>query len=713
MIENMKSGNLDDRTELILHDRIKKDLQYYERLLGNGSELIVILDKNGNLKYNSSNIKEILGYDESELIGSNVFEYIHQDDYKDIIGVFKRAKPLPRKSQNVFFRIRHKNSTWRYFRSKGMNLLSDPRITGILVNSIDITAQVNAEKDLKKSEARFNLISKESIEGIWEWEISSDKLFWSDRLKELIGRKDNCEINSLMHLKNLIYFKDRDLFVKSLWNHIHNRSPFDVEVRIKNKEGNYGHFRLRGGVQRDNSGMPLYMAGFISDITQFKKLLLRDKFFESHDPLTKLPNKFLLLKMITGFIHEVKSGKQKIFSLALIDINNLNNIETISGVEYKEELIRSFVSRIKRTFNKSTTLARISESEFGLLFENSGNLESKNDCDNIQTTLSTPFNILGQQAYLNCSMGLSEYNQDITSELLIRNSSLALYRAKNQGSMNCEIFNNEMYNDALYLHQLEMDLRTALDKNEFELYYQPIANLSTGKVTGFEALIRWNHPKFGMLYPADFIWLAEETDAILPMGEWVLNTACRQIIKWKEKFDEPLKVSINFSAKQFKSKKILTVIQDVLDMNNVKPEDLQIEITETVAMEDTEQNKNTLKDLEKMGIYVSIDDFGIGYSSLEMLKKFDLHTLKIDRSFVQGVGEVSKDSKIVSSIISMARNLDLKIIAEGVENSQQLEFLKANNCDEIQGFYLSRPLSVTKAEIFLKKHQRKPVFQHS
>jgi len=349
-------------------------------------------------------------------------------------------------------------------------------------------------------------------------------------------------------------------------------------------------------------------------------------------------------------------------------------------------------------------LARISESEFGIIFERSGAIDSKNSCGNIKTNLSTPFSILGERVYINICMGVSEHIEGIAPESLLRNTSLALSRAKNRGSLNCEVFNKEMHNDAVYLHQIERDMRTALDKGEFELYYQPIVSLSTGEITAFEALIRWNHPKFGMLYPSDFIWLAEESDLILSLGNWVLNTACRQMNKWKGLFHESFKVTINFSAKQFRDKNMLTAIRSVLKENKINPEDLQIEITETVAMENTEMNRHTLIDLESMGIYVSIDDFGIGYSSLEMLQKFDLHTLKIDRSFVMGLGSDSKDSKIVSSIITMAKNLDLKIVAEGVENSKQLQFLKDNKCDEMQGYYLSRPLSVTKVEGFLENH---------
>ncbi len=680
------------------------DREYLKGLSGSGPMLTVVLNKEGIVRYVSDNIPEILGYEPKSLLQSNVFELIHPEDYKGIVEVFKKGKTKPKHPQWLSLRIRHQDGSWRNFRSRGLNLFHDPKVEGILVTSVDITAQIEAETSLKKSEARYEFLSKVIHDGIWEWDIYQDKLFWSGKLREIIGPSADCEVESWKNLKPLIHPADRHHFEKALWSAVNETGALAIDIRILTQWGDYGYFNVRGGLVKDEKEHPIYMAGFVSDITLHKELLNKEKFFEYHDALTRLPNRAKLILQLRSSLISLRKDKKKKFTLVLLDLNRFKNINTIFGHKHGNQLLLSFSNRLKGLLDKSDVLARVAGSEFALLLRGKNVVEADALCRRIKSELCGPFSILGQQIYINISSGITECKGEVKeAETLIRNASIAMARAKQMGAHQSEVYSESVHRDEIYFRQLENDLPGALDKKQFSLEYQPIYSLSQDRVEGFEALIRWNHPKFGKLYPIDFIWLAEQSNLIIPMGNWVIEEACRQLGLWEKQFNQSLKVCVNLSPKQFIHTELFKSMERIFNEYPLEKNKLQFEITESVAMEDSEEHSLILEKLNNMGIQVSIDDFGVGYSSLEMLKNFELHTLKVDRSFIRDLSSNQKSAALVKAIISLARDLKLNIVAEGVETPEQLEFLRSIECDAIQGYFISQPLEVPKIESFLNR----------
>jgi EAL domain-containing protein (putative c-di-GMP-specific phosphodiesterase class I) len=315
----------------------------------------------------------------------------------------------------------------------------------------------------------------------------------------------------------------------------------------------------------------------------------------------------------------------------------------------------------------------------------------------------------GQEFLVSASIGISTFPDDgADAETLLKNADIAMYRAKDLGRNNYQFYSAQMNKHTFERLAMESSLRRAVERNEFLLHYQPKLDLRTGAIAGVEALVRWQHPDWGMVSPAQFIPLAEETGLIVQIGEWVLRTACEQSRKWREEGIPALRIAVNLSARQFAQKTLLRDVGRIIAESGLTPESLELEITESLVMHNPEQATQTLEELKAMGISLSIDDFGTGYSSLSYLKRFPLDCVKIDRSFIKDIPVDADDMAITKGVIALGHSLRLKVVAEGVETAEQLDFLRANDCDELQGFFFSKPLPSEEVTTFLKNHTPKP-----
>ncbi|MFC3884516.1 EAL domain-containing protein [Bacillus songklensis] len=427
---------------------------------------------------------------------------------------------------------------------------------------------------------------------------------------------------------------------------------------------------------------------------ELKKKNAEIEYQANHDFLTGLPN---LRSFTRRFNRELAFSecKRKPIAVMFLDLDRFKLINDMFGHSVGDYLLKAVAQRILENATEHDVVSRVGGDEFVLLFSDCSHEAAIQKAQRILEELSAPFIFEGNELFVTPSIGVSFYPTDgEDAETLVKNADIAMYRAKEQGRNNFQLFTVEMNQSILKRVQMEKGLRKALEYNELMLCYQPQIDLQTGKLVGSEALVRWKHPEAGMISPAEFIPIAEETGLIVQMGQWILRKACEHNVLWQQAGYPPIRVSVNLSARQFQQKNLIENVTQIIEQTGLDPKYLELEITESIAMHNEEYVITKLNALKDIGINIAMDDFGTGYSSLSYLKKFPIDTLKIDRSFISDIkGMDSESAEICSTIIAMARNMKLKVIAEGVETTEQLNFLIRRRCNEAQGYLFSKPLT--------------------
>jgi len=433
-------------------------------------------------------------------------------------------------------------------------------------------------------------------------------------------------------------------------------------------------------------------------VTTFKKADEQSSRQAFHDTLTGLPNRALFMEYLTLALKRTNRNQDYEFAVLYLDIDRFKLINDSLSQGMGDQLLLVFADRLKRLLRDGDTLARFGEDHFAILLEDIINKDNAlKVAQRLHTELQAPYILEGKEIFAPASFGIvcdtRSYHQ---SEDVIRDAETAMFPAKRKGMAQFQVFEPELRQKALEFLHIESDLRKAIDKNEFELYYQPIVSLQTGAIIGLEALIRWNHPQQGLISPASFIPVAEETGLIIPIGAWVLRQACQDLVHWQKKMKHlrSLYISVNISSKQFLAPSLAEDVHDVIKECGLSPERLMLEITETTLMEKIDETFDLIKSLKKYGIQIVIDDFGTGYSSMSYLQQLPVDTIKVDRSFVSKIRAVpDQNKKIVETIISLAHILRMNVVAEGVETREQHDVLSGMNCQLAQGYLFSRPLS--------------------
>lgn len=438
------------------------------------------------------------------------------------------------------------------------------------------------------------------------------------------------------------------------------------------------------------------------DVTKRAKLEQELQYQATHDALTGLPNRILLLDRMRQAIKVAEDSRSQ-FALLFFDLDRFKLINDSLSHTAGDELLRAVASRLQTMLRAEDTLARLGGDEFVIILPNFSKEEHViSKARQLLNIFQQPFKVENRDVTVSASIGISLFPKDgETGDVLFRNADTAMYRAKERGGHHFQFYTAEMNTESLAKLDQEMQLRQALAKDELFLCYQPEFDLRDGKLVAVEALIRWRHPQKGVLLPMDFIPLAEETGLIVPIGEWALRTACAQNKAWQDMGLPPIRVAVNVTIQQFKHQNIVDMVRNVLNDTKLKPECLELELTENVIVSNVEI-VTIVTELKKLGIMIAIDDFGTGYSSLSYLKKIPLDRLKIDSSFIQHIQSATDDEVIIRAVIAMAKNLDLEVLAEGVETQNQLNFLKKYECGDVQGFYFSKPLVALELEDLLK-----------
>jgi diguanylate cyclase (GGDEF)-like protein/PAS domain S-box-containing protein len=562
---------------------------------------------------------------------------------------------------------------------------------------------------LSESETRYALAAKGANDGLWDWNLETDHIFYSDRCLEILG----VDVQTSNRPTRAWWFErihpdDKDRFLADFSRHIKGETPnFHNEHQVLHCDGNYRWVLVRGIAVRDEQGHAFRLVGSLTDVTERKTAEEKLAHDATHDALTGASNRKFLINRLKRSLERMKLGENYCFAALFIDLDRFKSINDTMGHQVGDELLVKITQKLKSLIRPRDMLARLGGDEFVILVENaSQKRQVKPIAERILRELQNPMVIDGQEIYISASIGIVfGANGYEKAEELIRDADLAMYRAKMKGKGRFEWFESQMHDGMLSRLQLEMDLPRAIERQEFLLHYQPIVDLDNETIVGFESLIRWQHPTRGFIPPNEFIPIAEETGIILSIGKWVLRESCRQMAQWQKLFPlaDNLIISVNLSGAQLEQTDLTWQVQQILAESGLRPNCLKLEITESVIMKNAEQAIETAQKLRKMGVRISIDDFGTGYSSLSYLHRFPIETLKVDRSFINRIGVGDENEAIVQTIISLAENLGIDVVAEGIEKSEQLDFLRKIHCHYGQGFYYSRPIDTDSAGKILQE----------
>ena len=559
-------------------------------------------------------------------------------------------------------------------------------------------------ESLKESEERYALAAQGANDGLWDWDLKTNEVYFSPRWKSMSGYNDDEIGNSSNHWFMLVHPDDVEKLKNAITVHLKEpHAPIENEHRIKHKDGTYLWMLCRGLAVRDKTGKAVRMAGSQTDITSRKKMeeqLIHDAF---HDGLTGLPNRALFLDRLKVSFARRKRRKDYHFAVLFLDLDRFKNVNDSFGHLFGNQLLAEVARRLNNSLRMGDTFARFGGDEFAIHLDDIVNPGfAIIVAERIHSDLTLPFEIDGKKVFITASIGIAVGERYNRAEDIVRDADIAMYKAKFSGRGCHMIFDDAMRTDVLSYLELETDLRHAINNKDLMLYYQPIMYVETERIFGFEALLRWNHEKRGVIPSSDFIPLAEETGLIIPIGNWVLHEACQQMSLWQKQFplNPPLTISVNVSNKQLTHPDFIQQIKDVLEKTRLSPQSLKLEITESFLVEDTKITK-VLSQLKEMDVQIHIDDFGTGYSSLSYIQQFPVSALKIDRSFINKMGLEGEDSEIVKAIVTLAHNLKMDVIAEGVEKGEHLPILKALKCKYVQGYFFSQPVNSKEAENLL------------
>lgn len=551
------------------------------------------------------------------------------------------------------------------------------------------------EKKLRESEERYELAARGANDGLWDWNLKKNEIYFSQRWKAMLGYKDE-EIGSNPDewLKR-IHPNDLEKVQESLVSHIKGKTDyFQSEYRILHVNGSDVWVLCRGLVVRDAEGNAYRMAGSQTDITARKLAEMRLAHDALHDMLTGLPNRALFMDRLTLRIEHTNRHPDLLFAVLFVDLDRFKVVNESLGHAVGDQLLIATTHRLLQCIRPGDSISRLGGDEFAILLNEIGDAnDAIRVAERIQARLVSTSLLASVKRSTTASIGITLFNFEYTKpEDYLRDADTAMYRAKALGGNRHQLFDSSMHANAVALLEMEGELRHAVEHQEWLVEYQPIISMNASKMQGVEALVRWMHPQRGLISPLEFIKIAEETGFIMQIGEYVLRTACLQVMEWRKAGYPDLWVSVNISGRQFQDQNLVKIIQQILAETGLAPSGLLLEITESVAMKDFNYSVKILKELNSLGIHVALDDFGNGYSSLGYLKSLPLKVLKIDKSFIQDILTNKNSDAITTAIIAMGRTLNLEVVAEGVETNSQLDFLVEKRCDKIQGFLLSHPV---------------------
>ncbi|RNF41189.1 EAL domain-containing protein [Planococcus salinus] len=648
--------------------------------------------ENGKFTYVNNHFSEMIGYSEEEMLdeGVPVDRLIHPEDLPVVLKSI--AQKVDGKKTRYRVRAIHKNGNLHHVEIHATKKVIMGKYT-IFGTVIDVTEEVKAQQLLEEKKEQFQSLFYHNPDAVFAFDLEGRFIDANQACVDLTGYllEDLLDMSFAPliiseHLsKTLTYFEEA---IKGKVNR--------YEITINRKDGKQVYLDLTNfPMKRDGEIIGAY--GIAKDITEQVEYRQKMEELAFYDPLTGLPNRKLFedrLEQVNGRLKESNDCPAVLF----LDLNRFKFINDTLGHQLGDEFLKIVAHRLTQSVRKTDTVARISGDEFAILLPDTTEREAIRLAERLNKELANPYEVEGHSVSISASIGiaLSENNMKNDVPHLIKNADIAMYHTKKYGDQPYTIYSEELDLQTRYKLTIEKDLKNALRNQEFMLHYQPIVDLESGDITAMEALIRWNHPTLGLVPPDNFIPVSEESGQIIPIGNWVLETACRQNKQWQEAGHGPFKICVNISTIQLQREDFVETLRCILKKTGLDPQWLELEVTEGILMEDTVFLKESLLKLKSLGVSVAIDDFGTGYTSLSYLRQFSFDRVKIDRSFIKDIHTDVNGKAITSTIIALAHRLNIGVIAEGIEDEQQLSFLQGETCDEGQGYYFSRPMAPDK-----------------
>ena len=685
-----------DVTERRRAEQALRESEHRYRTLFEGNPLPMWIYDYETLRFLAVNdaAAQAYGYSKDEFLKMTIEDIRPVED----LGLFHTALTEVR-SQNLRrpFRHRRKDGTLVEVEISSFEFVSGGRRTRLVI-AADVTDRRRAETKLRESEERYRQLFEQNLAGVFRTTTDGRILEVNDAMLRMFGWTRE-ELPSISAVD--VYFDAEDR--KHLMSRLaQQRSLSNIEVRMKRKDGAVvwvlENMMLREGPDGE------VIEGTIIDITDRKAAQDQIEFQAYHDTLTGLPNRLLFRDRIGVALAHARRTRRSA-AVVFLDLDQFKLVNDTLGHTVGDGLLHAVAERLVRCVRAEDTVARMGGDEFTILLADlHDNRAASTVASKILETISSPIVVEHHELFITTSIGIALFPEDgEDAESLLKSADRAMYRAKEMGRNNYQFATQAGEDISAERLSLERSMRYASRRDEFIVHYQPMIEIASSRVVGAEALIRWKHPVRGLMQPGEFIPIAEQSGLILPMGEWVLRSACDQMKRWHRAGNEHLHIAVNLSARQFQQPDLADVVGRVLDETGLPSSALDIEITESTAMQNAELTLSTLNKLKQMGVRISIDDFGTGYSSLSYLKRFPIDTVKIDHDFVRDVAHDGNDAAIVSAIISMARALKLHVVAEGVEDEEQLAFLRRHECEFVQGYYYGRPVPAEEFEAVLAR----------
>jgi diguanylate cyclase (GGDEF)-like protein/PAS domain S-box-containing protein len=660
-------------------------------------------DEHWTMEFVSDGCQRLTGYDSGDLLLNNRVSYeaiTHPEDRARVREEIRNGIAISKRF-DVEYRILNSQGEERWVWERGSGVF-DERGDLIAIEGLiqDVTERRESSQALREAERRYYNLFENALEGIFRTTLEGQYLDANPALARIYGFESPAElIHSLKDIRNQLYVQPqrREEFMQL----IKARglvSGFESQVYRKNGEIIWISENARAVFGDD--GMVACYEGTVEDVTELKLYQARIEQQANYDMLTGLANRSLLNERLQQAIFTATRHGTRL-GVVFIDLDRFKYINDSLGHHVGDELLVAMAERLKASVRESDTVARLGGDEFVLLINGQNDPESMAIVlERMLLDISEPWTIAQGDFNVTCSIGVALFPDDgHSAEVLLKHADSAMYRAKEKGRNNFQFFTAEL--NALITERLEMEnrLRRALERDQFTLHYQPRIDMRTQELIGAEALLRWQPAEGEEITPSRFIPVAEEIGLLAPIGKWVLRTACRQNKQWQDAGLQPFAISVNVSPRQFRQDSFVATVTEILRETGLEARYLEIELTESAVMQDVEQFIAMLGELSDLGVQITLDDFGAGYSSLSYLKRLPVDRLKVDRSFVQDIATDADDATIVRTIIALGHNLGMKVVAEGVESAEQLEFLRINDCDELQGYYFAKPVPAAEFEL--------------
>jgi len=689
--EVLEGTVIDITDRKLAENALRESEERYRLLVERMREGLVQADNAGVLQFVNDRFCEMVGYAREELVGLLGETLL---PYPEDVALMREKIELRMRhvADQYEIRVRRKDGTVIWLEIGGAPVVD---AVGNVIGSIgvhnDVTERRMAEEALRESEARYRLMAENSTDMISRTSNKGIILYASDASRRLLGFEPSELVGHSFY--DFIFDADREE-VRYLSSLIHESGPTTFAYRVEKKDGSLVWFETTSRSVRDVlTGKIREIVGVSRDVTERKHVEEQIEYQAYHDALTGLPNRRLFRDRLTVALAHARRMKHPL-AVMFLDLDRFKVVNDTLGHSMGDELLRAIGARLQASMREEDSVARMGGDEFTILLADLKSTDAAAKiAQKVLDTVAHPLQIEGTELFITTSIGIALFpNDGDTAEALLANADHAMYRAKDAGRSSYQMFTPAMNSRALERLALENDLRHALERGELELHYQPQISIATGRVMGVEALLRWHRPGHGIVGPKEFIPIAEETRLIVPIGEWVLREACRQAMVWQSDRESGFRMAVNLSPRQFQHSDLPHVIASALESSGLAPHDLELEITESLAMQNTTRTIATLQKLREMGVQIAIDDFGTGHSSLNYLRSFPIDSVKIDQEFVQEIEESAADRAIVSAVIGMARGLRLRVTAEGVETERQLQFLREQGCEEVQGFLFGEPV---------------------